>query len=612
MFSRKEAFCRKLANSCYTRQTMDQVADVRAKTDIVGLIGSFISLKKAGNNFKSNCPFHEENSPSFVVSPERQIWHCFGCGKGGDAFSFLMEYEHIEFPEALRILADKAGVKLRNQHIDGATSSKKETFYALNSLAAEFYHYLLTKHQLGKEALTYVLEKRRVKVQTLKTFLIGYAPWGSALTTYLIKKKGYKLQDILEVGLATKRANGAIMDFFQDRLVFALYDHRDNIVGFSGRILNNSDKTSKYINTKETLIYHKGMTFFGFNTAKDAIKKENLAILMEGELDVISAFQEGVTNVIAVKGTAVTEDQVNLLSRFCQKVALCFDMDNAGQEALKRSLILLEKKSFTTSVVVLKNGKDADEVIQNDPSAFFHAVKHPEHVYDYLLNQVLVLYDRKSIDGKKKISDVLLPLFGNINNEIVKEHYLKQLAESIDTSQESLEKEINKRKKEEHLLVKVQKLIKTPRSREEILEEYLLSLIVQSPQAIALLEQTENILQHYQWQTPAYEKILQKIKNTFTNQALFDQQKFVQGLSEELLPIFDRCFLLPLPVFDQDTYPKEVLKIAKEMQQSFLKNRLKFISTEIKQKEKAGENEAAEKLQEEFALLLANLSEKKP
>jgi len=204
---------------------MDQVSLIRSKIDIVSLIQEYIPRKKMGRNFKTNCPFHSEKSPSFVVSPERQIWHCFGCQRGGDVYAFLMEYEHIEFPEALRMLADKAGVVLENQHIDVGLSSKKERMYGLNHLAAEFYNYLLTKHELGKEALDYLTKKRHMKLPTIKTFQVGYAPTsGSALTTYLIKKKGYKKEEVLEAGLAYER-NGRLYDFFHGRIMFALTDH---------------------------------------------------------------------------------------------------------------------------------------------------------------------------------------------------------------------------------------------------------------------------------------------------------------------------------------------------------------------------------------------------
>src|SRR5579872_214543 len=219
---------------------MDQVSQIREKIDIVSLLQEYIPLKKAGRNFKAVCPFHSDKTPSLVVSPERQIWHCFGCGKGGDCFSFLMEYEHIEFPEALRILAQKAGITLQNQRIDNATVSKKEKIYALNHLAAEFYHYLLTKHPSGKKALEYVLQ-RGIKPATINTYMLGYSPHGASLVTYLHKKKQYSTDDIFDAGLATRYGRD-VVDFFQGRLMFPLYDHRNNIIGFSGRVLNPDEK----------------------------------------------------------------------------------------------------------------------------------------------------------------------------------------------------------------------------------------------------------------------------------------------------------------------------------------------------------------------------------
>src|SRR5581483_10477767 len=249
---------------------MDQAARIREKIDLVTLISEYIPLKKMGRNFKTNCPFHNEKSPSFVVSPERQIWHCFGCGKGGDCFTFLMEYENLEFIEALKTLGKRAGIEVE-----------------------------LSATEKG-----------------IETFQLGFAPSTSnSLSNYLMQKKGHKSQDLVDAGLSSLR-NGRVMDFFFNRIMFPLFDHRDNIIGFSGRTLDESSTSSKYVNTRETLVYHKGDVFFGLNSAKDEIKKEQTAIIMEGEFDVISAFMEGVGNAIAVKGTSLTENQVQLISRF--------------------------------------------------------------------------------------------------------------------------------------------------------------------------------------------------------------------------------------------------------------------------------------------------------
>ncbi len=589
---------------------MDQVAAIRSKIDIVQLIQEYLPLKKMGRNFKTNCPFHGEKTPSFVVSPERQIWHCFGCQKGGDVYSFLMEYEHIEFPEALRILADKTGVVLENQHIDSGLSSKKERLYGLNRLASEFYHYLLTKHELGKEALTYLTKDRHMKVATMKTFQVGFSPrTGNALVTYLLKKKGYTKEEILESGLGTLR-NGRLYDFFHGRIMFALCDHRDNVIGFSGRVLKDAPDTSKYINTRETLIYHKGSTFFGFNIAKEEIKKTGRIILMEGEFDVISSFQEGVGNAVAVKGTALTDMQVNLLARFTKHVAVCFDMDKAGQEALRRSIPLLEKKQLQTSVIVLSNGKDPDESIQNNPIEYKQAVRKDIGVYDFLLSEVLKKYDSKTAEGKRAVTSELLPLFNLIENEIVKEHYLHELGNTIGISQDSLQKELEKLRKQT-IVKKDIPSTKPNRKREEILEEYLVAMLVQSSDPAGILSTITSYLVAYAWNMPAYQKIVEHVQGFLAQHPLFDQSAFLNSLPQELVNAFDACFLLPLPSMDDiQKYKDEAQRVAKDMQEIYARKQIAIIGDAIAQQEKNETTVDLENLQEELAHFVSLLSKK--
>ena len=587
---------------------MDQVSLVREKTDLVNLIATYIPLRKLGNNFKANCPFHNEKTPSFVVSPERQIWHCFGCGKGGDCFSFLMEYEHIEFPEALRILAEKVGITLEQAEYDSSISSKKEIIYKMNAIAMEFYHYLLTKHAVGKQALAY-LESRKIKPQTIETYMLGFAPAsGTALTQYLLQKKKYKAEDLFEAGLVTKRM-GRIADFFVDRLMFPLYDHRGNVIGFSGRILNANDQVAKYINTRETLVYHKGSVFFGLNSSKDAIKKAEQAIVMEGELDVIAAFQEGITNTVAIKGTALTEDQVNLISRFAKKIALCFDGDNAGQEAMKRSIPIIEKKGLLTTVIVVPNGKDPDESIKADAIAFKNAVKKDLPIYDVLLERALKKYPMQTAEGKKKIGEEVLPFISTIANEIVKEHYLRLLAKSIDTSYDVLIKEIDKIHKKEIVKQDIVITNKEKKPREEILEEYLLALLIQFPSPALLLPQLTKFITDYVWIIPSYGKVAASLKEASADNAAFTIKSFLATLPQELVAAFDTCFLLPLPDFKNDEYyAKEVQKTAEELFVVGLKRQIKDLTKQISVLEKEGNEEKLIALQEQLSPLLKQLA----
>src|SRR6185437_12084031 len=368
---------------------MDQVSQIREKIDIVSFISEFIPLKKTGRNFKANCPFHGEKTPSFVVSPERQIWHCFGCSKGGDVYTFLMEYERLEFPEALRTLAKRTGIELKSQEKNTGLATQKERLYQINSLAKEYYHYVLTRHPAGKRALDY-LKNRGVSDKIIETFMLGFAPMGNALTKYPLSKKKFAREDLVAAGVVFQKGRD-VVDFFRGRLMFPLIDHRDNVVGFAGRILDSDSSTSKYINTRETLIYHKGEQFYGLNITKNAIRKENQAIIVEGEFDVISCFENGIANVVAVKGTALTEAQVNLLGRFAQKITFCFDGDKAGQEAIKRSLAVVERKGLTPTVIEIPGGKDPDEALKNEPGLFKKAAREDRNIYDYLFDKALTI-----------------------------------------------------------------------------------------------------------------------------------------------------------------------------------------------------------------------------
>lgn len=589
---------------------MDQVEEIREKIDIVSLISEYLPLKKLGRNFKTTCPFHSEKTPSFVVSPERQIWHCFGCQKGGDCFTFLMEYENLEFTEALRTLAKKAGVDLKEREFTSGISDKKEKIYKINRQAMEFYHYVLTKHKAGKAALAYVLEKRGIKPSVVETFMLGFAPGvGNALTSYLINKKHYSKEDILQAGLGFQRGS-SILDFFIKRLMFPLFDHRGNVIGFSGRGLTD-DVLPKYVNTRETLVYHKGNVFFGLNIAKDEIKKEKRAIIMEGEFDVISAFQEGLGNSVAVKGTALTENHARLIARFCPKVSLCFDSDKAGQEAIKYSVPVLEKNGLSTTVIVVPNGKDPDELLHKNPLDFKKAAREDINVYDYLLNQAVLESDPNSPDGKKKITEDLIPFFNNIENEVVKEHYLKKLAGVLDSSFESILRQSERQRKNEmEKIFPVTSLQKRP--REEVLEEYLLALILQNENPKLAFDLIKGKFSNVNFTVPAYQKILDYLRDFLESSKPFSNKEFLKELPTELYSVFDHCFLLPISLPNQNiNQNEEILRVADELRILLIKYRLKALSDEIKEKEKSEKAADLSKMHEEFSRLTSMLNKAK-
>lgn len=551
---------------------MDQTTEIREKIDIVAFISEYLPLKKAGRNFKTNCPFHNEKTPSFIISPERQIWHCFGCGKGGDAFTFLMEYENMEFPEALRALAKRAGVTLKESSFRQGQYSEKENIFSLNNQALKFYNYILTKHPVGKNALSYLIDKRKLNKGIIDTFQLGFAPRaGSALSDYLLKKKNYKTRDLLSAGLSFEK-NGRLYDFFRGRIIFPLFDHRGNVTGFSARALSDKDQP-KYLNTKETAVYHKGSMFFGLDIAKEEIKKNQDAIIVEGEFDAIALFMEGIKNAVAIKGTALTENQVALLSRFTPKVSLCLDQDNAGFEATRRSLEVLEKKGLSASIVIVKDGKDPDEALKKNPAEFKKALKENLGVYDYLVNKFTSENNEDTAEGKKKITDNLLPLFANISNEIIKEHYLKKLSNALNTSLESILKELNKIQKkelEENVVIPQ----KDKRSRREILEEYLLALILQSSDPEKIIDENKKLLLDYRFEAPVLGKIFTNLVEFLEKNKKFDAQMFSHLLSKELVAAFDTCYLYPLSKFvDEAKSEEEIGKQIKEIEEFYKRDK---------------------------------------
>lgn len=409
------------------------IEEIKSRLNVVDVIGEYIRLDKAGANWKARCPFHNEKTPSFMVSEEKQIWHCFGCQKGGDLFGFVMEMEGLEFKEALKLLADKAGVQLKRY--DTKEEGKKSRTLEILELATKFYETQLWKGA-GKIKILNYLKERGLKEETIKEFHLGYAPagWRNILT--FLTGRGYPAQEIEKTGLLVKKDNADFYDRFRDRIVFPVADTMGKVVGFSARVAPGEDETqAKYVNTPESEAYHKSKTLYGIDRAKSEIKSKDFVLLVEGNMDVIAAAQAGVKNTVAVSGTALTPDQINILKRYTSNVKMLFDMDKAGEEATKKSVKLCFGQDMNVEVVELPEGKDAADLARKNPKLLKEAVEKASGAMEYFLKKVLTRHEKGSEEGKKKIADEMLDMIFSLASEIGKSHWIKKLSEELDTKE---------------------------------------------------------------------------------------------------------------------------------------------------------------------------------
>ena len=558
----------------------NQIEEIKRKIDIVEFIGSFITLKKAGRNFKAVCPFHQEKSPSFVVSPDRGIWHCFGaCGEGGDAIKFLMKWENITFIEALKELAKKTGVKLTLNKIgiEDKIWQKKERYIAMNQLAGEYFYYILKKTDFGKKAREY-LEGRLLNKSIIDKFEFGYSPSSWDSLKLFLKKKKYEEEEMFENGLLVRSERGTYYDRFRGRLMFPLKDSRNNVLGFSGRILSGeNDKEAKYVNTPETPIYHKRECLFGINLAIEEIKKQKNVYIVEGELDMITPYQHGYSNFVAIKGTALTNEQLKLLKRYTDKITLMMDADTAGIESIKRGIDEAEKFDFEIRVVTIDFAKDPDEALKLDPEKFKKIISNPIPIYDFLISAAQKKYPEESAFAKKKIGEEIVPIIERITNPIVRTFYVKKLANILEISENIVENLISqlKRKKTQMSLNKIKYNKPVEDSRELTINKYVLSILFQSEDPNTIYHNVIEILKPEYFLHPSYEKICRLFFNEVKKNTKLDINDFGKKLPDELRPIFDEIFLFAST--DHNLANESLDRLIQEIKKYYFKHKIKKI-----------------------------------
>ncbi len=591
---------------------MNPSDEIKQKIDIVDFIREYIPVKAVGANFQALCPFHGEKTASFVISPEKQIWHCFGCGKGGDLFSFIMEMEGLGFMEAVRLLAPRAGVTLRNDNPE--VYSKRNRLLDIMALSVKYYNHLLN-NAVGTKPLEY-LKRRGISQEIIDEWQIGYSPdaWDSLssfLATRPIEGQKYNTSEMVEAGLVIKKdgATNRYYDRFRDRLMFPVYDVSGNPIAYSARINPDKeaagDKMGKYINSPQNSIYDKSHVLFGLDKAKTFIKERDLAIVVEGQMDVITCHQFGFKNAVASSGTALTAEQISLLKRYTSNIALCFDADKAGQLAADRGIKEAMAQGMNIRVIIIPHGKDPDDALRQDLASFVLAIKEAKSMMDYHFEKIISDLDLRLVENKKIVAGKMLEMIAKLTNKVEADHWLKILAQRLEIDENILRESLPNEKEREQ--VKPLKIISTAaRSREEQLSELLLAIIVRFPDfithVISKLEldwlETEYLRSFYKNLIIYYNKVTALDYTGFREYLVSEG-----GLQAEIL---DRLVLLGEKDFYSyatENVQAEIIKILVELKKYYLQRQIFAAQKAMAEAEKNGETDKINKILEELKVL---------
>jgi len=604
---------------------MSQAEEIKGKLDIVEVIREYVPVKAVGANFQALCPFHNEKTPSFVISPEKQIWHCFGCGRGGDVFAFVMEKEGLGFMETLRLLAPKAGVVLKYENVEAY--SQRNRILDILELAGKYYAHLLTT-PAGQTARDY-LKKRGVSDEMIKDWGLGVSleTWdslGQFLKVRPLSGKKYTDEEIFLAGLTIKKEGGrGYYDRFRDRIMFPIWDINNNIIAFTARVNPTKEKTEKlgkYINSPQTAVYDKSRILFALNKAKAAIKKEDLAIVVEGQMDTLACHQFGFSNVVASSGTALTTEQVTLIKRFTNNVALAFDMDDAGQLAADRGIKECLAQEMNLKIITLPAGKDPDECLKNDPADFKEAVSTAPAMLEYYFTKIITGLDLSEVSSRRLVEEKMLTMLASVNNHIERSYWLTKLNEEIGTDEKELREKLNAIK--DRMLPAIisdgqSKKTATPSqgkstlniriTREERLTELLLALIIKFPEffnyCLNNLEPdyltNQSLARFYNNLIIYYNRVASL---EYENLRLYLEEE--GGGEEQLL---DKLILLGEKDFynyEATQIKTEIINIITELKKFGRQRRINQLQKEIARAEKVGDSDTLNQLMTELKSLM--------
>ncbi|MFA7314487.1 MAG: DNA primase [Candidatus Magasanikbacteria bacterium] len=599
---------------------MSDINLIKDKIDVVDLIGEYIQLKPAGINHKGLCPFHHEKSPSFMVNRERQSWHCFGCAKGGDIFTFVQEIEGMEFREALKYLADKAGVQLTNTFQNEAQSSLKNRLKNINQDAAYFFYNFLLKMQSAQDAREY-LKKRELNQETMDNWQIGFVPDQWDLLTQYLLKKGHSIDDLVASGLIIKRDNANIQtkqgfyDRFRGRIMFPIWDVHDAVVGFTGRVLVETEKSGgKYVNTPQTVVYDKSRVVFALNKAKKEIKAQNLVVLVEGQMDVVACHQAGMTNVVATSGTALTTEQIKLLKRYTNNLSMAFDADNAGEAAARRGIELAIAQGLNIKIIQIPEGagKDPDECIKKNKNVWFEAVKNASDIMKWYFSRAFLHKDLNNPKDKQTVASELLEKIQHIPFAVERDHWLQELGHRLGVDISVLRDDLIRIKNEEKILVekkvldkKVEiKVVDLPESRlDELIKTFLVLFLKfhNSLKGIIGLFSIDLSLS-----TGKYSKLYEKLKSMYTdgiNDILHVRDSFLYENQENIVDVLLMQGEKDFFGLNENEVLNEVKILSKRIREEWIKAEKNRIQNEISLAESSGDKKKIDELMDYFQSL---------
>ncbi|OGZ66826.1 MAG: DNA primase [Candidatus Staskawiczbacteria bacterium RIFCSPHIGHO2_02_FULL_34_10] len=635
-----------------------QIEEIKSKLNVLDVVGSYMKLTKTGINYRGVCPFHKEKSPSFFVNPGRQIWHCFGCGAGSSIFDFVMKIEGVEFGDALRILANKAGIELKRENVQSRT--QRQRLYEICELACMFFEKQLESSVAGKEAEEYLL-KRGITRDSIKKWRLGYSPdtW-NGLSDFLISKN-YNREEIVKAGLAIEKparnasysdaggdGKSDSYDRFRGRIIFPVFDLNSQVVGFGGRVFKQANEkdlpvsattkalqagTAKYINTPQTLLYDKSGVLYGLNNAKLAVRKQNQCVVTEGYTDVIMCHQAGFENTVAASGTALTSQHLIILKRYSENLVLAFDMDMAGDSATKRGINLAQEQGFNIKVIesygqdvkeagsagssVLKDGKKSDpaDIVLKDAKLWEESVSKARSIMDYYFDSAFLNFDKNIPEGKKEIGNIILPSIKRLPNKIEQSYWIQKLSGDLMIKEEAIISELAKIKvdfhsKEQPAVDFKKNVVQDPISRKRLLEEKVISLILKNPDYIKLIEESQ-----YSLFSEKIRNFLEEIKKVVLNQKPVQEGElekdfkiiFDQKILNAELKNFLAALTLRAEIDYQEDGQEEILLCLLYLKNIELKHKLDSISEDIKKAEGERDHQKVNNLIGEFNTLTKEL-----